>query len=267
MMGVKPNIVLDTMLRHNISPENVSLCSDNDTAGNEFAQRLQEQYPDMKRVITPDTYKDWNDMLRGIPKAVEHKKDYLTLDEAIKAGREYLADEYLGFSVFNTETKEIEHTEGSFPMDQAFSPDILRRNGFDILADQVQARMDGRKRERLESPEFLGDLIGNFYGAGIKSSETVDGKWKIAVGDKAGEATVYEFGRPFCTIHETADKFVIDTFFARDKENAQLVYEAMMAHHTGMAHKPVEVNVPEPKVAVCMSISAGLNLKRSSLHP
>ena len=75
MMGVKPNIVLETMLRHNISPENVFLCSDNDTAGNEFAQRLQEQYPDMKRVITPDTYKDWNDMLRGIPKAAEHEID------------------------------------------------------------------------------------------------------------------------------------------------------------------------------------------------
>lgn len=75
MMGVKPNIVLDTMLRHNISPENVLLCSDNDTAGNDFAQRLQEQYSDMKRVITPDTYKDWNDMLRGIPKAVEHETE------------------------------------------------------------------------------------------------------------------------------------------------------------------------------------------------
>lgn len=75
MMGVKPSIVLDTMLRHNIAAENVFLCSDNDTAGNEFAQRLQEQYPDMKRVITPDTYKDWNDMLRGIPKAVEHETD------------------------------------------------------------------------------------------------------------------------------------------------------------------------------------------------
>ena len=75
MMGVKPNIVLDTMLRHNITPENVFLCSDNDPAGNEFAQRLQEQYPDMKRVITPNTYKDWNDMLRGIPKAVEHETE------------------------------------------------------------------------------------------------------------------------------------------------------------------------------------------------
>ena len=75
MMGVKPNIVLDTILRNNISPDHVFLCSDNDTAGNEFAQRLQEQYPDMKRVITPDTYKDWNDMLRCIPKQVEHETE------------------------------------------------------------------------------------------------------------------------------------------------------------------------------------------------
>ena len=76
----KPNIVLDTMLRHNISPENVFLCSDNDTAGNDFAQRLQEQYPDMKRVITPDTYKDWNDMLRGIPKVVEQETEKKEVD-------------------------------------------------------------------------------------------------------------------------------------------------------------------------------------------
>lgn len=78
MMGVKPNIVLDTMLRHNIAPENVFLCSDNDTAGNEFARRLQEQYPDMKRIVTPDTYKDWNDMLRDIPKQIEVEQETKT---------------------------------------------------------------------------------------------------------------------------------------------------------------------------------------------
>ena len=80
MMGVKPSIVLDTMLRHNIAPENVFLCSDNDTAGNEFAQRLQKQYPDMKCICTPDTYKDWNDMLRGIPKEVEHETEKKEVD-------------------------------------------------------------------------------------------------------------------------------------------------------------------------------------------
>ena len=78
MMGVKPSIVLDTMLRHNIAPENVFLCSDNDTAGNEFARRLQEQYHDMKRIVTPDTYKDWNDMLRNIPKQIKVEQETKT---------------------------------------------------------------------------------------------------------------------------------------------------------------------------------------------
>ncbi|MDD7517477.1 toprim domain-containing protein [Ruminococcus flavefaciens] len=68
MMGLKPSIVLDTVLRYNIQPQNVFLCSDNDEKGNQFAERLMSEYPDMKRIVTPDTYKDWNDMLRGIPK-------------------------------------------------------------------------------------------------------------------------------------------------------------------------------------------------------
>ena len=68
MMGLKPSIVLDTVLRYNIPPQNVFLCSDNDEKGNQFAERLMTEYPDMKRIVTPDTYKDWNDMLRGIPK-------------------------------------------------------------------------------------------------------------------------------------------------------------------------------------------------------
>ena len=68
MMGLKPSIVLDTILRYNIPPQNVFLCSDNDEKGNQFAERIMTEYPDMKRIVTPDTYKDWNDMLRGIPK-------------------------------------------------------------------------------------------------------------------------------------------------------------------------------------------------------
>ena len=68
MMGLKPSIVFDTVLRYNIPPQNVFLCSDNDEKGNQFAERLMSEYPDMKHIVTPDTYKDWNDMLRGIPK-------------------------------------------------------------------------------------------------------------------------------------------------------------------------------------------------------
>ena len=75
MMGVKPNIVIDTMKRHNITPENIYICSDNDTAGNEFADRLQQQYPEIKRISTPEKYKDWNDMLRGIDRKTENIKE------------------------------------------------------------------------------------------------------------------------------------------------------------------------------------------------
>lgn len=66
MMGVKPSIVLDTMERYGILSENVFLCSDNDKAGNEFAERLIESFPQMKRVFPDSRYKDWNDMLRKI---------------------------------------------------------------------------------------------------------------------------------------------------------------------------------------------------------
>ena len=75
MMGVKPQTVIDTMERYGISPDRVYLCSDNDRAGNEFAERLMTEYPDMKRIVTPNTYKDWNDMLRGIPKEKEQEND------------------------------------------------------------------------------------------------------------------------------------------------------------------------------------------------
>ena len=75
MMGVKPQTVIDTMERYGITPDRVYLCSDNDRAGNEFAERLMTEYPDMKRIVTPDTYKDWNDMLRGIPKHKEQEND------------------------------------------------------------------------------------------------------------------------------------------------------------------------------------------------
>lgn len=64
MSGVKPSVVEMTMQRYGIQPENIYICTDNDKAGNEFAERLISQYPAMKR-ITPQGAKDWNDILRG----------------------------------------------------------------------------------------------------------------------------------------------------------------------------------------------------------
>ena len=64
MAGVKPSVVTETMKRYAISPENIYLCTDNDKAGNEFAEKLIARYPTMKRV-TPNGAKDWNDILQG----------------------------------------------------------------------------------------------------------------------------------------------------------------------------------------------------------
>lgn len=64
MAGVKPSVVTETMQRYAISPENIYICTDNDKAGNEFAEKLIARYPAMKRV-TPNGAKDWNDILQG----------------------------------------------------------------------------------------------------------------------------------------------------------------------------------------------------------
>lgn len=64
MSGVKPFVVEETMKRYAIKPENIYICTDNDKAGNEFAENLITQYPAMKRV-TPQGAKDWNDILQG----------------------------------------------------------------------------------------------------------------------------------------------------------------------------------------------------------
>ena len=64
MAGVKPSVVTETMKRYAISPENIYLCTDNDKAGNEIAEKLIARYPAMKRV-TPNGAKDWNDILQG----------------------------------------------------------------------------------------------------------------------------------------------------------------------------------------------------------
>lgn len=64
MAGVKPSVVEETMKRYAVQPENIYICTDNDKAGNKFAEKLIAQYPAMKRV-TPQGAKDWNDILQG----------------------------------------------------------------------------------------------------------------------------------------------------------------------------------------------------------
>ena len=153
MMGVKPNIVLDTMLRNNISPDHVFLCSDNDTAGNEFAQRLQEQYPDMKRVITPDTYKDWNDMLRGIPKAVEHeteKKEVDSVADLITFGNRMWND-----ATDNRDKSLISMQLSDFQRVR----DTLERSGINYYAYEMNGTV--RMAVNDKDTDWLRNILGN----------------------------------------------------------------------------------------------------------
>ena len=65
----------------------------------------------------------------GYDGGIDDKPEYATVEEAVKEGKKYLDDDYLGFCVYNQETKMIEHIEGDFPLEEAFNPEILRLNG------------------------------------------------------------------------------------------------------------------------------------------
>ena len=81
----------------------------------------------------------------GFDGGIDEKQEYQTLGGAIQAGRAYLTDGYLGFAVYNQQTKQIEHVEGNFPLQHSFSPEILRLNGLEAeaaAADQELASSD-----------------------------------------------------------------------------------------------------------------------------
>lgn len=86
IMGLKPDIVMGTVERYNIRPDNVFICTDNDEAGNRFYEDIAEDNTPMesfRRIKTPDNFKDWNDMLRGIEKEVEKMPEKPTRSDMI----------------------------------------------------------------------------------------------------------------------------------------------------------------------------------------
>ena len=69
---------------------------------------------------------------------IDEKLEYPTLSEAQKEGKQFLKEWELdesenGFVVFNKETKQIESSYGYFPVEEAFSKDILLANGYKTL--------------------------------------------------------------------------------------------------------------------------------------
>lgn len=64
MTGVKSSIIENTIERYNIPPEKVYICSDNDDAGHNLANKMIEKYPEMQRICPVEPYKDWNEILQ-----------------------------------------------------------------------------------------------------------------------------------------------------------------------------------------------------------
>ena len=62
----------------------------------------------------------------------DEKLEYATLDKATVAGRIYISDGYLGFSVYNRDTHRIELTEGEFNIERAYSDEVLKINNIPI---------------------------------------------------------------------------------------------------------------------------------------
>ena len=84
---------------------------------------------------------------------IDDKQEYPTLDQAISAGKAYIADGYSGFSVFNRQTKQIEHTEGEFALYSAYSVEILKQNGYDFEAQLAKESADRYAQETAEETQ------------------------------------------------------------------------------------------------------------------
>lgn len=105
---------------------------------------------------------------------IDEKPEYATLSEAQKEGKQFLKDWELdkadnGFAVYNKETKQIESTFGYFPLEEAFSKDILLANGYKTytargpltLPETKVSELAGEIKQRLEAQNTSKNHIDN----------------------------------------------------------------------------------------------------------
>ena len=97
---------------------------------------------------------------------IDEKLEYATLSEAQKEGKKFLSDWELdksdnGFAVYNKETRQIESTYGYFPVEDAFSKEILLANGYKTyvakgvlsLSEAKVSEIENTVKQRLKEQE------------------------------------------------------------------------------------------------------------------
>ena len=94
----------------------------------------------------------------------DEKPEYATLDEAIQAGNQYIAEGYIGFSIINTETKHIEYTNGDFDVTKAFSDKVLRINNLPVSPVVPVVSFNGENAELTVFDEKSKEGKYSFFG-------------------------------------------------------------------------------------------------------
>lgn len=239
MAGVKPDTVETTMKRNGISPENVYLCSDNDKAGNEFADKLIEKYPQMQRLTAQEGFKDWNDQLRNIPTQKERTvtknsvdisslfEKFLEADNAAAKFSHYSPEtkKQLQEKYFAEETLETEWRDNLTPTAYEYVArfDEFIAFGIDVLDDDFVNAVKAEK-EKFNAP--FKAIAVNYWGV-----ESGQDKSKHFVLDKFAS-----FGTPNPKIPVAESKTAQTIFTVWYKEKMRSKEQTMEAENSPMAN-------------------------------
>lgn len=82
-----------------------------------------------KSETAQDTEKIYQIVTFSHDSGTDDKKEYATMDEAVEAGRQYLADGWDGFAILNTAEHRVELYEGDFPLEGVFSEQVYQNSG------------------------------------------------------------------------------------------------------------------------------------------
>ena len=109
----------------------------------------------------------------GLDGGIDDKSEYSSPDTASAIGRDFIKNGYLGYCVYNTNTQRIIDIGGDFTLYKAFSPEILRENGYYEEAAQAQALMASESIET-PAPEEEQPAPGNENVYDFKEGDTVE---------------------------------------------------------------------------------------------
>ena len=92
----------------------------------------------------------------------DDKLEYATLQEAESAGEDYIEDGYDGYAVYNKDTKIIETSTFSFPVEKVFSEEVLRKNGY--IVDEIKAPTEEAPKVTLLDNNSSVDEVVSAFG-------------------------------------------------------------------------------------------------------